>query len=125
MRSQLCNTVEKSPKSTKKTWALGTLRIYPILWCYTSLPTPVQGLLGEAKTFKKKHVQVTTSLPFLLAETFVGYLPYTENSRAIKVKDVTALYIVRSAGIRDGDINSKISLMIGIFLQLFIMAAER
>ena len=54
--------------------------------------------------------------PFSWAKNSVGYLPYTENSRAIKVKDLTALHIVRSAGIRDGDKNSKISLMIGIFL---------
>ena len=70
--------------------------------------------------FKSRH-----NYPFCSLKHSVGYLPYTENSRAIKVKDGTALYIVRSAGIGDGDINSKISLMIGTFLQLFIMAAER
>ena len=54
--------------------------------------------------------------PFCWAKNSVGYLPYTKNSRAIKVKELTALHIVRSAGISDGDINSNISLMIGIFL---------
>ena len=107
MRSQLCNRREISKVDQKdvgfRDTACGFIQFYG-----ATPPSPRQsrGFSGKQKRLRKNMLKSRHNYPFCSLKHSVGYLPYTENSRAIKVKDVTALYIVRSAGIGDGDINS-------------------